>query len=89
MTVQPFEPIYTKEVTDFYNTVHMITFENKQKALIGYNGLIATIDGNKASLYKKHLDEIELTAFKEFLRQNLFEVGGLRVKELKEKYGVY
>lgn len=80
------EVIHTKDVTDFYGTMKVLEYSKKQKALYSHNGLVAFIDGIKAKLVMNHLDDIEITAFKEFLRQNNFDVGGYRISELKAKY---
>ena len=48
---------------------------------------MAEIKGIKCKLLIKDFNKVQEMHFREFLRQNHFEVGGLKKKQLIEKYG--
>lgn len=79
------EAKHSKEISDFYGMAKVIT-EGRVKALYDGGELIAIIDGVKAKIIPSYLTEWQIEEVKEFLRQNHFEVGGLSVRKLKERY---
>lgn len=77
--------IHSTAVTDFYGTA-TVRVSGVTKELYDGSDKIAIINGVKAQILIRHLTEWQIEEVKEFLRQNHFEVGGLTLWQLKNKY---
>lgn len=77
--------IHSAAITDFYGTAKVRVL-GSTKELYDGTDKIAVINGIKAKILIRHLTEWQIEEVKEFLRQNHFEVGGLTLWQLKNKY---
>lgn len=77
--------IHSATITDFYGTA-TVRVSGTTKELYDGKDKIAVINGIKAKILVRHLSEWQIEEVKEFLRQDHFEVGGLTLWQLKNKY---
>ena len=81
------QPIHTPQVSTFYNQAIVEEKSKTEKTLFSTGVKMAEIKGIKCKLLIKDFNKVQEMHFREFLRQNHFEVGGLKKKQLIEKYG--